>query len=67
MADEPGSGTGPHGGNVVVHVTFEPGDPPSGSATTDLDAPGLAFSGWLSFVEALDVLRRGANRAVADP
>ena len=49
-------------GSVVVHVTFEPGEPIAGSATTDVESPGLAFSGWLGFVEVLDVLRRGTHR-----
>ena len=46
------------GDALIVVVTIEPGDPFAGSLTTDPDGPGLAFSGWLGFIEAMEVLRR---------
>lgn len=46
------------GDDLIVVVTIEAGDSFAGSLRTDPDRPGLAFSGWLSFIEAIEVLRR---------
>lgn len=47
--------------SLIVIVTIEPGEPFAGSLKTDLGEPGLAFSGWLGFIEAIDVLRRRSS------
>jgi hypothetical protein len=49
------------GDNLVLVVTIESGDVFAGTLTTEPGEPGLAFSGWLGFVEAIDVLRRRAS------
>lgn len=49
------------GDSLVVIVTIEPGEPFAGSLTIDPGGPGLAFTGWLGFIEAIDVLRRRSS------
>ncbi len=46
------------GDTVVVTVTIEAGEPFAGTLRVDPDEPGLVFSGWLGFMEAIDVMRR---------
>ena len=43
---------------LVVIVTIESGEPLTGSMTVDPNQPGLAFSGWIGFIETIHVLRR---------
>jgi hypothetical protein len=49
------------GGALTVHLTIEPGDDLSGSASSDAGGPPIAFSGWLGLVETLNLLRRRAG------
>ena len=46
------------GGTVVVTVTIEAGEPFAGTLRVEPDEPGLVFSGWLGFMEAIEVLKR---------
>ena len=48
--------------SLVVIVTIEAGEPFAGVLTTDPGEPGFAFSGWIGFMEAIEMLRRGSGR-----
>ncbi len=44
--------------NLVVTLTVYPGDSFTGSILAKDGDPELAFSGWIGFFEAVDVLRQ---------
>ena len=50
------------GDRLVVIVTIEPGESFAGVLTTDPEEPGFAFSGWIGFMETIEMLRRGSGR-----
>jgi hypothetical protein len=52
-------------GTVLVHLTLEPGEVLTGSASSGNGGQELAFSGWLGLLEVLDVLRRRAASETA--
>ena len=48
--------------SLVVIVTIEAGEPFAGVLTTDPGVPGFAFSGWIGFMETIEMLRRASGR-----
>ncbi len=52
---------------LTVRLDIEPGEPFAGTLSLDPDAPGVAFEGWIGFMEALDVLRRRTRQPIEAP
>lgn len=51
----------PATGRVVVRVSLEPGDPPSGLIALDGGENATAFSGWVDLMTAITALRAQAG------
>lgn len=54
-------GAPPAGEGLTLIVRLDPGERLAGTMSGDPGTPELAFDGWVSFIEALESLRRGAG------